>query len=411
VTFRDEALKGVLSGVVPVSLDVDLDETTPARERFKEESGVPEMVLVDTDGVVLWRALGARPAEDLAKEIRGALEAGPPPDAKDAEAVRFRECVRLLAQGKDAEALAATERYLSTYGKRAEAVRLLRARARYGVDGTREPWLKERIPALIQVFDHPWPGDTLLGRLKGALGGEVDDAAAGAWVKEQNDAGDALTAIGEPAVDPLVEAMRNGSSRVAERCGWVLGRIRSQRARATLLAMAKDPALPAKTRIAVATAMGGYRDTRFLDPLAAWAGDRKQPRGVRYEAAEALRMTLYGRTDVDALKWANFFLDALEDPDVRVRGELLQGLLHLKAPYDLRRLAPFLQDERSAYADVSVSDLACWCVLLSTGKRVDGTEDTTPEVVRLVAGWLDRTWPDLVWDEAKRHYVEKEAGR
>jgi hypothetical protein len=260
VTFPDEAVRTLLSGLVPVKLDVDLESSALAKARFMEESGVPAFVLADAEGVVLWQASGSRPAGTLVRELRAALAAGPPADARDPEAVLYRECVRLLAEGRHAEALAATERYLAAHEKRADAVRLLRARARYGKDGVREAWLDERIAALIPAFGNSWPGDTIAGRLKRALGGDVDEAAAKRWVKEQNDTGDALAAIGEPAVDPLIEAMRKGSPRVAERCGWVVGRIRSPRARDALLEMARDATLPAKTRIALATAMGGHND-------------------------------------------------------------------------------------------------------------------------------------------------------
>ncbi len=434
MTFPDEAVRNLLSGLVPVKLDVDLDGSALAKARFKEESGVPAFALVDAKGVVLWQASGSRPADTLAREIREALAAGPPPDAGAPEAVLYRECVRLLAEGRHAEALAATERYLAAHEKRADSVRLLRARARYGKDGVREAWLDERIAALIPVFDHPWPGDTIAGRLKRALGGDVDEAASKRWVKEQNDTGDALAAIGEPAVDPLLDAMRKGSPRVAERCGWVLGRIRSRRGRDALLTMARDATLPAKTRYAIATAMSVHNDAAFLDPLAAWIRDRKQTRQVRVEAADALRGTLRGRTgtdartdtdtgaggthtdagphtDTDALRWAGFLLDCLEDRDPRLRGELLQALLDIKAPYDLGKLAPLLEDERVAYLDVRVCDVACWCVLEITGKRVEGAEETTPEVVRLVATWLDRTRATLAWDAEQRRYAEPVAGR
>lgn len=411
VTFPDDAVRALFSGLVSVKLDVDLEETAPARERFKEEGGVPVFVLTDADGVVLWRSGGTRPAGTLVEEVRAALEAGPPPEAGDIEAVQFRECVRLVAEGRHAAALAATDSYLKAHEKQAEAVKLLRARARYGQDGVREAWLEERVRGLIGVFDDPWPGNTIGGLAKRALGGHVDQADADRWVQEQNDAGDTLMRIGEPAVDLLIEAMRDRSARVAERCGWVIGRIRSPRARTTLLTMASDPTLRTKTRIALATAMGGYKERVFLDALAAWVRDRKQPRQLRYEATNELRGTLDGRTDVDALQWADFLLDNLEDPDVAVRGELLQALLDIRAPYDLGRLAPLLKDERVAYLDVRVCDLACWCVLRMTGKRVDGADDTTPEVVRFVETWLLRTRANLVWDADSHLYVERDRSR
>ena len=79
VTFPNEEVKRLFSGLVPVKLDIDLEATAIARERFKEPGGVPAFVLVDAEGALLWRATGGRPADTLVREVRAALEAGPPP--------------------------------------------------------------------------------------------------------------------------------------------------------------------------------------------------------------------------------------------------------------------------------------------------------------------------------------------
>jgi hypothetical protein len=402
VTFPDEQVRGVLEGLVAVKLDVDLEETRAARERFTEGGGVPQLVLADASGAVLWRARGSRPAAQLAAELTTALEAGP--SAEDPEAALLRECVRLVAEGRHAQAIDVADRYLAAHDAHAEDVRLLRARARFARDGVREEWLEPRIKELIPILGEPWPGDTLGGRLKRLFGGDVEEGAGERWVKRQNETAQALVGIGEPAVALLLEATREGSPEVAKDCGVILGRIRSPGARDTLLAMARERGLPAKTRLAVANAMGGYKDPAFLEALAAWVRDPAQPARVRYEAASGIRDTLWARDDVDALRWASWILETVAESGVPVRGQLLQGLMRLRAPYDLSKLAPLLRDGRVAYLDVRVADLACWCLLRATGQGLEGGDETT-DAARFVADWYERTKGDLRWDAERRHYV------
>jgi len=66
----------------------------------------------------------------------------------------------------------------------------------------------------------------------------------------------ALEKIGEPAVEPLIEAMFHGSGRIPENAAYTLARFKSEKAEVALIKVLKDRKFSSQVRWAAADVLG-----------------------------------------------------------------------------------------------------------------------------------------------------------
>ncbi|MEA2382255.1 MAG: hypothetical protein QOH72_2226 [Solirubrobacteraceae bacterium] len=164
------------------------------------------------------------------------------------------------------------------------------------IDGPHADLTTEEIAAMRQLFAVPG-GDEVASafaaRIAPRLGGEAP------CVRQT------LTALGEPAVDALVEALADPSRRRA--AADALGEIRSARAVDPLVALLSDH--DAATRAVAARALGRIRDPRALQGLIRAGMDPDA--GVRDAALDAIDRlgaivaALDGASSVERVKAAN----------------------------------------------------------------------------------------------------------
>jgi len=94
-----------------------------------------------------------------------------------------------------------------------------------------------------------------------------------------------LSRIGEPAVMPLIQALKSDKVSVRQSAADVLGRIADDRALRPLDASAKDPEKP--VRLAAAKALSSFTDARVVQPLARLLLDQESE--IRAQALTGLR--------------------------------------------------------------------------------------------------------------------------
>jgi len=399
-TFPDEAVRGFLSGLVAVKLDVDSGEGRTLRARFAGSGGVPAFALLDPSGAVVLRAVGGREPGPFVEMLEGALRAR----RKETEEERARRAVEEhFHAGRFGDAIAAAEAYLARHAEHAGDVGMLRGRARFARDRTLEPELERRIREGIAVWDTPYPGDTLGARVRSFFGRPVPEEECDRWVAAQNAALDDLGRVGEPAVELLLRSVFGGPRRRADRCGAALARVASPRARPILLAWARDRTLPAFTREAAVSALAGYADAALAETFLASVADGRESVRVRREAAYALKTTLMSAGGASNERLAPSLLAAIAvERDLDVLSELMQTLYSLPVRYDLDRLLPLLDDTRDTGFDTRICDYAASNLLERLGKRLEGCEAWTPEVMAFLRERYEREKPHLAWDETRR---------
>lgn len=353
VTFSRPKVREEIAKYVAVKINVDRAENRTLCNSYRPKGGIPSYAVVDPKGVLLG-------------QFGGFLEPAP-----------FLKSLANPVPAKPKTAWVA------------------------GAD------LDARIKRNIRKFDEPAPGK-LSARLASLLGGKPKTMTE--WVDEQNATLDELTRIGEVAVPALLRAVEHGSSRCAERCAVVLGRIKAPAAKKPIAALLTHER--AHVRAAAATCMGLYSERAFLPALSARLGQRDEALLVRVEAVGAIRHIAGSYGGIDDVVVATALLDAARADHPRLRWECLQALMSFQSPIDLAALLPLMDDRRDGirgFSDQTVSANACWVFMGLSGQRierVDGKEfqGYTPAVIAFIKAWHEREKGNLVWDRERKHY-------
>jgi HEAT repeat protein len=162
----------------------------------------------------------------------------------------------------------------------------------------------------------------LLGSATAALPGQTEDASQ-LIAKLHNpdemkrfEISQQLVAIGKPAVEPLIDALKDKDWRVRSGAAEALGNIKDARGVSPLLPLTKD--LVAKVREAAVGALGQIRDLRATDALVIALKDRVA--NVRAEAAHSLGLM------ADPRAVGQLALN-MKDPDNNARAEAADALV------------------------------------------------------------------------------------
>ncbi len=159
----------------------------------------------------------------------------------------------------------------------------------------------------------------------------------------------ALILIGEPAVEPLIAALKDDLWTVRKNAAWALAELRDARAADPLIAALKDQAWQVRAHAAVG--LGEQRDARVVEPLIAALKDEVP--NVRWFAAASLGQ-LRDERSVEPL------INALKDENVRVRTYSAASLGQLRDERSILPLAAALRDrhpEVRMYAAASLGQL------------------------------------------------------
>ena len=138
-----------------------------------------------------------------------------------------------------------------------------------------------------------------------------------------------LVLIGEPAVEPLIGALKDENMHVRRGAAEVLGRIKDARAVEPLIHALRDQFWLGRCK--AAEALGNISCARAVKPLL--EALRDEHRGVRGTVAEAL-----GK--IGDVRAVDPLLEALEDDDWLVRGRVAEALGKIG---DVRALDPLLE--------------------------------------------------------------------
>ena len=145
---------------------------------------------------------------------------------------------------------------------------------------------------------------------------------------------EALIAIGKPSVEPLIAALKGGSTRVKKNSAWALAHLRDARALPALLASVEDEAW--QVRAYSAAALGEQRDVAVVEPLLRALRDSSPH--VRWFAAASLGVQR-DRRIVEPL------VAALKDEHPRVRAYAAASLGPLRDARAVEPLIAALRDE------------------------------------------------------------------
>lgn len=146
-------------------------------------------------------------------------------------------------------------------------------------------------------------------------------------------AAEALRKIGEPAIEPLVEALKNANSDVRSAAAWVLGRPpKEERAVEPLIEALRDES--SDVRSVAASSLGEIGDVRAFEPLIQALEDGKED--VRSFAAEAL-----GKIGDE--RAVEPIVQTLMDEDRNVRGNAAWALGEVG---DVRAVGPLIKGLR-----------------------------------------------------------------
>jgi HEAT repeat protein len=433
--FPSPEVRAIAGDFLALKLNVDDRTYGDICRTWQPGSAVPSFVVLGADGSILDTWTGALDAEKFSiRLLRGKHLAKVP----DAYRERWERAARRLSDG-DVEPLRELIAVLENAGLKEWAKRLslmecrehfyryrwalcveaadltlrrypgakeaeiLKARALFRGTGEIDPATRARVAALIAVLGHAYP----------RFGSEERQRE---WVREQNGAVDDLVAIGEPAVDALMEGLLEGDADSSQDCARALGRIRDSRVLPDLIAHLEDKRLRNPVRARVASAMKGWCDPAFLPVLVRFLDDRREAANVRVACAEAVARLgtslggLYGATVVEPL------FRALGDRNKELRLACLQALYSVKDNFDLARLFDAMGDDRFGIM-YTVGDSACDLFLTRAGYRAQLPDGTPlPEDFGFPRGtdlflrnwWLSHA-STLVWDpDETRYYVRSE---
>jgi HEAT repeat protein len=187
----------------------------------------------------------------------------------------------------------------------------------------------------------------------------------------------ALARMGEPALQPLLDAFISGQPnrnygkdrKVQEAAAHALGLLKNQRAVEPLLRAFGDPSMK-DVRGSTALALGEIGDARAVEPLIAALRDDT----VRSQAIEALG-NLRDRRALEPL------LELLARPGIQSRWLLGDALLNMGKPRPMDRLIPLLKSSDESIVEVAV---------LTLGKI--GAEDKDQSVIPLLAPYINNQY-------------------
>ena len=203
------------------------------------------------------------------------------------------------------------------------------------------------IPQLVQLLGDDTTVDPNMYRK-----GEQSDGPKAPKPSPGTEATKALTAIGEPAVDPLIALLKDSNPVARRNAAWGLGSIRDARAVEPLVAVLKDA--DARVRYQATWALGSLKDDRAVEGLSSEFRDTDPD--VREQAAWALG-SIRAAIGVDAL------VGALTDEFWKVREQAAWALGSIKDSRAVDALIGALTDKnprvrkQAAWALGSIGDL------------------------------------------------------
>lgn len=160
----------------------------------------------------------------------------------------------------------------------------------------------------------------------------------------------ALISIGEPAVEPLIEALKEKQPQARKNAAWALAEIRDERAAAALVKALGDETW--QVRAFASIGLGELRSERVVGPLIA-AFQNEQSAQVRWYAAASLGQFRDPRV-VEPL------IAALKDGEPRVRAYAAASLGQVRDPRARAPLTAALNDKNQQvrmYARSSLDQL------------------------------------------------------
>ena len=147
-----------------------------------------------------------------------------------------------------------------------------------------------------------------------------------------------LTIIGQPAVEPLIKALRDKNGIVRTNAAEALGEIKDKRALDPLITALEDD--DATVRQFAAEALGKIGDNRALKPLTAVLRDRKSK--VQEAAREAIEKIIW---DMKAKHLLSPLHASLKSRESEVRIMAAKALLELRDPLSVDALIEALNDD------------------------------------------------------------------
>ena len=147
-----------------------------------------------------------------------------------------------------------------------------------------------------------------------------------------------LAKLGEPAVEPLIHALKDNNSIIRKNAAEALGDIRDKMAEGPLLTTLLDDGDGA-VRKCSAEALGKIGDSRALKPLSAALRDRKS--NVQESARKAIQKIIYDMKEKHELTPLHV---SLKNRESVVRRMAAKALLELKDPLSVDALIEALND-------------------------------------------------------------------
>jgi len=194
----------------------------------------------------------------------------------------------------------------------------------------------------------------------------------------------ALEEIGEPAVEPLIEALLHGSGRTPENAAYTLARFKSEKAEEALIRVLKDRKFSWQVRAAAADGLGDIKSKKAEIPLI----DAVKNDGgrIRYNAIEAL-------IKIGSTEAADAIIEALKDEGWWIRGAAIRALGEIQSKKAAEPLVQALKDEHFAIPWLAVEALEkinseeAVSLLISSLKDEDLVVRSTPR--KPLSRWLD----------------------
>jgi hypothetical protein len=286
--------------------------------------------------------------------------------------------------------------------------------AEFATTGRVPERLQRRIDGWIEAMAEPFPGSSLTNRLR-RLVGAVDpaqSAAATAWVKRANATRDALAKVGKPAFEPLLAAMRRRAD-VAEKCAYVLGRMKLPGTAARVRAALSSGELPATVQKAHVLCLATLKDPQCLPWLLEYAGVA-YPIPLRSVAIDGLKnLAMRGEVGRDPAVAAAVG-EALRARDRNLRHEALQAAFQVECALPLDVLDELLDDRRALFLDFVIADNALWILLQQLGLELQDAagagagERASPAAVAAMRAYLRAHDGHLHWSPEAARYVRRD---
>jgi HEAT repeat protein len=175
------------------------------------------------------------------------------------------------------------------------------------------------------------------------VSGDTEDITA--W----QDAAGALARLGAPALDPLINALRDENSTVRAWSADALGQMGSAQAVEPLIAALSDADV--QVRIDATVALGKIGDPRAAEALVARLSDPQEDEHVRMDAARALGHVVTGEVFAPLVA-------ALDDPAIEVRRQALWALAESAGPHAVDLLLARITDPEACIRHAAVHALA-----------------------------------------------------